>query len=297
MREELKRIKSSFEIQTKHKPKKLYKYRCFNDHTIDSIRNDYLWLSKPSSLNDPFESFVNDNFNPNKLIEFVEDYNFFDDTNLTEKWHSRVEEGENIIEVLKQIIDNIEDEKEKITAMDKLYYCYRDMCEFYMESAVDFTQDMDKSFLIGSLTTDPLSITMWSHYASSHEGICIEYDLSENPYIEKMVYPVIYTETTLSHDDIFDNDLMLFAMLFKSPDWKYEKEWRVLYPTQHSKIYAKPSAIYLGARGWCDNKLLKSVHLLAKEKNVDLHIVYKSGSSYKLQEFNFDEENRNKSNE
>ena len=173
--------KDEFKEKINNKPKKLYKYKCLNSNTIDSIRNDYLWLSKPSVLNDPFESFVNADFNPNKLINFAEDYQFFSDEGLTKLWHERVEKSENIIEVLKQMTDEIENEDDRTLAKDKLYYCYKNMCEFYMQSSLDFTKLIDNSFLIGSLTTNPLSITMWSHYADSHNGVCIEYDLSENP--------------------------------------------------------------------------------------------------------------------
>lgn len=286
MKSELEYIQANFKEQIRNKPKKLYKYKCLNSNTIDSIRNDYLWLSKPSVLNDTFESFVNADFNPNKLINFAEDYQFFSDEHLTKLWHERVEKGENIIEVLKQMTDEIKNKDEKILAKDKLYYCYKNMCEFYMQSSLDFTELIDKSFLIGSLTTNPLSITMWSHYADSHNGVCIEYNLAENPYIEKMVLPVIYTDTTLSHDDIFERELLLYAMLFKSPDWKYEDEWRVIVPTQDNRFYAKPSAIYLGAKGWHNDEILKDLQSLTKEKKIDLHIVHKSYSSYRLEEMN-----------
>ena len=127
---------------------------------------------------------------------------------------------------------------------------------------------------------------MWSHYGDSHNGVCIEYDLLENPYIDKMVLPVIYTDTTLSHDDILDQELLLYAMLFKSPDWKYEDEWRVIVPTQYNRFYAKPSAIYLGAKGWHNDEILKDLQLIVKEKNIDLHIVHKSYSSYRLEDMN-----------
>lgn len=286
MKKELEYIQKNFKDKINNKPKKLYKYKRFDSNTIDSIRNDYIWLSKPSVLNDPFESFVNADFNPNKLINFAEDYQFFSDEYLTKLWHKRVENGENVIEVLKQMTDEIENKDEKILAKDKLYYCYKNMREFYMQSSLDFTKLIDNSFLIGSLTTNPLSITMWSHYGDSHNGVCIEYDLLENPYIDKKVLPVIYTDTTLSHDDILDQELLLYAMLFKSPDWKYEDEWRVIVPTQDNRFYAKPSAIYLGAKGWHNDEILKDLQLIVKEKNIDLHIVHKSYSSYRLEDMN-----------
>lgn len=290
VKKELQQLQNVFNKQLESKPQKLYKYKCFDKKTIDSIRNNYIWLSKLSDLNDPFESFINANFHPNKLINFVDDYHFFADNDYTQLWHNRVKNGENVIEVLKSMIGNIQNTEEKMLANDKLYYCYRNMCKFYMESSSDFIKLIDKSFLIGSLTTNPLSITMWSHYADSHNGICIEYDLSENPYIDAMVLPVIYTNTTLSVDDIQDNEFLLYAMLLKSFDWQYEDEWRVIVPTQDNRFHAKPSAIYLGAKGWQNDKTFNEVKLLAKEKNIDLHLVHKSYTNYELEDFNFTQE-------
>ena len=48
MKSELEYIQANFKEQIRNKPKKLYKYKCLNSNTIDSIRYDYLWLSKPS---------------------------------------------------------------------------------------------------------------------------------------------------------------------------------------------------------------------------------------------------------
>ena len=96
---------------------------------------------------------------------------------------------------------------------------------------------------------------MWSHYASKHQGICVEYDLSlltDNPYnIISHLYPVIYSSrrtigrdiselsencTQIERDiiegnvydgDTLDNILPLFVL--KGEEWDYEKEWRVIY--------------------------------------------------------------------
>lgn len=98
---------------------------------------------------------------------------------------------------------------------------------------------------------------MWSHYADENKGVCVEYDLSllehSNP-IFKYVYPVIYennrlfkldieeiseiveTQKWLNYDikengianyDVLLQTLLLF--LFKSKDWEYENEWRIIY--------------------------------------------------------------------
>lgn len=106
-------------------------------------------------------------------------------------------------------------------------------------------------------STDYENTLMWAHYADNNKGICIEYDLSilehDDPVLEN-VYPIIYEEKRpfkidvqeiaeivekqkwLNYDiqqDGEDNYNALFQalpfFLFKSKDWEYEKEWRIIY--------------------------------------------------------------------
>lgn len=48
------------------KPKKVFKYRKFNDLTLDSLVSDNIYYSSPSAFNDPFDcspSLVSDSIN------------------------------------------------------------------------------------------------------------------------------------------------------------------------------------------------------------------------------------------
>ena len=63
---------------------------------------------------------------------------------------------------------------------------------------------IDNRFGIASLTTRYDDALMWSHYASSHAGICIEYDFKD--YIEQLdktnmlLFPVNYSEKRVTID-------------------------------------------------------------------------------------------------
>lgn len=100
------------------------------------------------------------------------------------------------------------------------------------------------------------NVLMWSHYADSNKGICIEYDLNQidtDPYgILRHTFPVIYSnrrrlvrdidsllssyleikraiaeEYVYEGEELLDDLIPLF--LIKGDMWQYEKEWRVLY--------------------------------------------------------------------
>ena len=63
---------------------------------------------------------------------------------------------------------------------------------------------IDDQFGIASLTTRFNDALMWSHYASSHTGICIEYDFSD--YMnhinqsQMLLFPVNYSDKRVTID-------------------------------------------------------------------------------------------------
>lgn len=88
---------------------------------------------------------------------------------------------------------------------------------------------------------------MWSHYANSYSGICVEYDFSRINSFIGFIYPVNYTNNrpTISlHDlgiagidakngcsiiqcEININNIFTY-LLAKNKCWNYEKEWRII---------------------------------------------------------------------
>lgn len=136
---------------------------------------------------------------------------------------------------------------------------------------------------------------MWAHYAKSHEGFCVEYDFKRymkgceencvnilgchNFMLNLTLAPVHYSgsrfDATNYLKTIFQHELgtrlnvplppyhadvlfMTKALLVKSEDWSYEKEWRLISPPENeskeepprSKLLTRtpPTAVYIGAR-------------------------------------------------
>lgn len=91
---------------------------------------------------------------------------------------------------------------------------------------------------------------MWSHYANSHKGICIEYEITP-PSLEKYnnsnqllrLCPVAYR----SHKPMDDGITLDNALLAKADCWEYEKEARLIY---YSKDMSK----------WIDHKWDEASH-------------------------------------
>lgn len=119
----------------------------------------------------------------------------------------------------------------------------KDSVNNYNEKIFSF---IDNQFGIVSFTTSYNDALMWSHYASSHTGICIEYNFKD--YIDRiedsqtMLLPVNYSDKRVTIDQtILDRidlknieeqgrkDLLklFFEGLYtKNTVWNYENEWR-----------------------------------------------------------------------
>lgn len=113
---------------------------------------------------------------------------------------------------------------------------------------------------IYSLSTDHVDELLWAHYADSHNGFCIEYELGELVTFKgaaNYCTPVKYLNSPphIELSDITDlqnsNEVLLQKILAtKSTRWNYEKELRILtsLPGKHSYNYGAVKSIYFGMR-------------------------------------------------
>lgn len=135
-------------------------------------------------------------------------------------------------------------------------------------------------FFIGCLCTDYKNKLMWSHYADSHKGFCIEYDYSLMDIDAHTILPlpVIYSEERplISWKAAINNTLennedavvqFTKCLLTKDSIWSYENEWRVLINTNDAPDLSMPriSCVYLGASISDENR--NAILKIAKEKN------------------------------
>lgn len=183
---------------------------------------------------------------------------------------------------------------------------FQDAEEKIKDSVNDYNDKIfsfiDNQFGIASFTTSYNDALMWSHYASSHTGICIEYDFKD--YLDRLedsqtlLLPVNYSDKRVSIDQtILDRidlknieeqgrkDLLklFFEGLYtKNTVWNYENEWRSITllndngKNNSRKIEAMSiSAIYFGNKMMADTrkvliKLIKQDEYFSKVKIYDM---------------------------
>lgn len=137
---------------------------------------------------------------------------------------------------------------------------------------------LDDTFYIGCLCTDYKNRLMWSHYADSHRGFCIEYDFSQAP--DKLLpLPVVYsnmrpkipweavinkTAETMSAA----NRAFIMTLLTKDDAWEYEHEWRMIISSEMEQNLKMPpiTCIYLGAQ--CSEENKTAIMEIAAEKSI-----------------------------
>lgn len=112
---------------------------------------------------------------------------------------------------------------------------------------------------------EDLSFLMWSHYAHSHTGFCVEYEFERSLFEKDGKSSKIQLVDAVSYPDTISIDAepdFKKALFQKSNFWKYEQEMRFVqfdpdsevdYPTVDCKNMIK--AVYLGVNCSEENKL------------------------------------------
>lgn len=142
---------------------------------------------------------------------------------------------------------------------------------------------------------------MWSHYANSYSGICVEYDFRKINDFVGFIYPVNYTHErpTVSLQDLgvsgIDNNgkilhcdmnvnTIFSYLLSKNKCWSYEDEWRIINigeentPTFINMPFIK--SITLGIN--IDDECKRLLFDICKEKNIECYELILSKENFTL---------------
>ena len=151
-------------------------------------------------------------------------------------------------------------------------------------------------FRIGCLATDYKNRLMWSHYANSHSGYCVEYDYGGEEFfsLDYVPLPVIYSEQRLqvpwkvAFDNTKENldeanEQILMGLLSKDQAWEYENEWRILLPAENESVCVKMppiSCVYLGANMNIPNK--RKLKKICRELGIEVKQMKVDRGAYEL---------------
>jgi hypothetical protein len=219
------------------KARPLFKYRSCTEYNILAFQNNEIYAPLPFKFNDPYDCLPYCDKEEDMVL---------------------VDEDGNEICIEKPLVFN--------------------------DSFDDLFDGIRNSSFIACFAEDVSSILMWSHYTDCHKGFVLQYDFRDllmSLKGEGFPFPVIYHDqrynvTRYIHSllkgnngNILDSILL---QLYKSIDWEYEKEWRMVIPKinkegEDFKFYCKPKAIYYGSKISVEHK--NQLHEIAVKKGID----------------------------
>ncbi|MBQ8057541.1 MAG: DUF2971 domain-containing protein [Ruminococcus sp.] len=246
-------------------PAFLYKYCGDSNRTIENLKANKIWFSAPCNFNDVFDCdiLIDDNQVFQNTLELIPNKREF--RKGSSKWRML---NQKISKGLRKLRANFEKMKTTIGV-----FCL---------------SELDDSLL------------MWSHYANNHCGICVEYELlSINKQLGFSPVPVIYSSERSSIRSINPNTIdtdtksvFIKSLISKSPEWSYEKEWRIIqdkgacginWNTENKgalRDMVRPRSVILGCMA--KTEFEKEIYDYCEENKINLYKMVKNKSLYKL---------------
>lgn len=241
-------------MMDQYRPKKLYRYMRFDDYWEKNTFEGQVYLSEASNLNDPFDCLVN--INHKQYIEYM--------------FQATCEIFPSIDrKILRQTVrESIDSE------IDKQIY------------------EMKKKFRVACFTENNIFPLMWAHYADSHKGLCLEYDMTRLPEGYRYgILPVIYSDKRYDATNAVitrNKNLLMNPYYFKSSHWKYEKEWRMVITESlvadgeyYADFYEGISGIHLGLKSFdCHKEKVDKIIEVYSQKGIPVYKIIIEPSSY-----------------
>ncbi|MEM6484621.1 MAG: DUF2971 domain-containing protein [Pseudomonadota bacterium] len=193
----------------------LYKYRSIDtedEESLDRLRqiivDNTLWFSAPLDFNDPFDL----------AMDFI-----FEGP--AEEVRKRIDQ------VLKNQSVPFKKRKKRVAAI----MSGKTLGSNFKEKLAQNLREHHPVHLsetgVCSFAGHPRSIPMWSYYADSHAGICLQFERARDTRLLIQSVRVKYSNKFPTINYIKDLEEQLAAVVLqKSKDWKHEEEQRIILP-------------------------------------------------------------------
>ncbi len=244
-------------------PRYLYKYRAMGSDAgfvQGLLMHGEVWFASRNSFNDPFDC------QPRVSLEASK-------------------------QALRRYADHVYRDLRSSDRKAMVNQVVRDRKVRLQHDSVDITRKLndalDNRAGILCLTAKHDDILMWAHYAASHTGCCIQFDLAAGDPILGSALPVHYQESYPVVRPIVQQGYASFAPVFltKSDHWQYEQEWRAvdLVRGQGTRILLREAVtgVILGARmSPGDERLIRD---WAAQRTTPLRIIKARLGAYKYE--------------
>lgn len=308
-------LKTSFRLD-----RKLYKYYSNVSYAVDSIKNKRIHLDSPETFNDPFDClYCLSQFSTKNSIGTTESiekdiHNYI--TNVPKNKNPHYIEMINAttgymltreLDYSQKPISDIV--REMYLALGDVGFSYEEFCDA-IDTGYENTDGFNKlKVKVSCFSEVNDSVLMWSYYANSHNGVCVEYDLSKLDMTDSMNRRILNNLSKVHYSPIRADSLYSLSdeynylnfIVSKSSVWSHENEWRIICDTKEEFLpFDCISCVYLGVNFNTDStkykKLLDAVKkteklsikkavLNSSDFNISFNILYDGPFMYYLEEF------------
>lgn len=247
----------------------LYKYKSLattksKDYAFESLKEKYLYFSRPSELNDPFDCQIQISFIASDK-EYLE-------------WLKSKRKKKNL--------------GKKLSTVAKIKESIQDpnLLKFLRAEATKMVELNH----ICSLTPDCFNESMWALYTTNYNGICIGYNVSNtnnykniefsskyhldsfqsNP--ELLAFKQIYYDNLGDHplplfkSDKVQEDNILYNLIHKKKCWNAEQEYRAIL---HDTDFYRPPRFISTTKVFYSDDLLKEIIFGYNVSNDDINYI------------------------
>ena len=168
----------------------------------------------------------------------------------------------------------------------------------FINLVADFIKN-SKSFGVYSLSQSHDDELLWTYYADSHRGFCVEYDLDKLKEYKIPTEPSIQVEyqdeipelTSLDIIHLKKNEEILQKKLLgtKSKRWEHENEIRIITGQTglYDYDYRSLKSIYFGYRS--DEKFRRLTMRVLKGRGISYYLMKPKDGTYKLEKHRLDD--------
>lgn len=269
---------------------RIFKYYKINTLNLKTIKSGEIYLSHPSTFNDPFDSIINAKGNDDEILKSISHFIGEEGTDLENDYYSYTD-LQHIWGYLDE--DDLTTKTPHFTdSLKHLAVNYPFLVGKYKDHILSQNdpklQDLKRYLRI----TEKLGVcsfskindfeSMWAYYADNHRGMCVEYLLDPTKLIDGLMFDeVVYVKddiycniSTESDDDLRDRSFI------KNDCWRNEKEVRILHTNMTNtciKFPGKVSSITFGAfTPGHDESIVEDLFKTEKIKLYKMNLEYSS---------------------
>lgn len=228
-------------------PRYIYKYTSLK-RLKDILKNGGLYFQSPLRFNDPFD------------CQLVTDLNSPLDVILE---HFEKNNNENYYNAVFNMKLNKQQIKDKALEISKNIDLYTERFNNVIRRNLDNRG-------VSCFTKDNKNLLMWSHYADSHKGVCLKFDLTKDIFFFSVPIKVEYSldYPKLKYFESTMEEFFFPLIATKSKIWEYEDEVRI-FTDKGFKKFRKEALqnIYFGIR--TDEKEIKIIKKLLVRNQYD----------------------------